>query len=76
MKIKRFTGSAAFIVLTTFACMGQKYLQMMNDPTVNFYDVKKEAEAYFAKHGTDEGSGYPLLASAYQWIACCKQGRQ
>ncbi|MCB0837068.1 MAG: hypothetical protein KDD99_10440, partial [Bacteroidetes bacterium] len=34
------------------------YKEMMYDPSVNFYDVVKAAEAYFETHGTGEGSGY------------------
>ncbi len=31
---------------------------MMNDPNVNFYDVVKEADAYFANRDKGKGSGY------------------
>ncbi|MCB0738960.1 MAG: hypothetical protein KDC92_15735, partial [Bacteroidetes bacterium] len=37
---------------------GQEYLDMMNNPQVNFYDVVEAAEAYFAEHGKGKGSGY------------------
>lgn len=36
----------------------QKYKQMMADPSYNFYEVCKEADAYFATHFNGKGSGY------------------
>lgn len=36
----------------------QKYKNMMHDYSINFYDVVKEAEAYFKSHPTGKGSGY------------------
>lgn len=45
-----------FAVPTLFA---QQYKQMMNDPNVNFYDVVREAEAYFKTIDKNaKGSGY------------------
>jgi len=35
-----------------------KWVQMKDDPTVNFYDVQKEAESYFSSHPKGKGSGY------------------
>lgn len=34
------------------------YKEMMNDPSVNFYDVVEAAENYFKTHDTGKGSGY------------------
>ncbi|UTW61638.1 T9SS type A sorting domain-containing protein [bacterium SCSIO 12741] len=36
----------------------QRYKEMMNDPQVNFYDVVKEADAWFATHDKGKGSGW------------------
>lgn len=58
MKNKIFLKIQVLLLLSFLQANGQKYLEMMNDPRVNFYDVKKEAEAYFEKNGKDEGSGY------------------
>ncbi|MBD79955.1 MAG: hypothetical protein CL840_13665 [Crocinitomicaceae bacterium] len=49
--------SALFIV-STYSIQAQKYKSMMDDYSVNFYDVVKEAEAYFATHNKGKGSGY------------------
>lgn len=37
-----------------------KWFVMMQDPTVNFYQVQKEAEAYFDLHGTGRGTSYKI----------------
>jgi hypothetical protein len=47
-----------FLMSITFQGFGQKFLEMMDNPNENFYDVVREAEAYFQKHGTARGSGY------------------
>ncbi|MGQ0826921.1 MAG: PKD domain-containing protein [Bacteroidota bacterium] len=36
----------------------QKWIDMMEDPSANFYDIQKEANAYFAVHGTGRGTHY------------------
>ena len=36
----------------------RKYLELMQTPDANFYDIEKEAEAFFKIVGTEEGSGY------------------
>lgn len=36
----------------------QKYVKMMADESVNFYDVQREATKFFEKTGTGKGSGY------------------
>ncbi|MFC2111233.1 T9SS type A sorting domain-containing protein, partial [Bacteroidota bacterium] len=36
----------------------QKYKQMMDDQSINIYDVEKEAEKYFSIHGTGKRSGW------------------
>ncbi|MBI3259003.1 MAG: T9SS type A sorting domain-containing protein [Ignavibacteriae bacterium] len=38
--------------------IAQNYLRMMDDPNVNFYDVVKEADAYFANRDKGKGTGY------------------
>lgn len=46
-------------LLVVISASGQKnYKHMMADPQVNFYDVVKEAEAYFTIHAKDKGSGW------------------
>lgn len=37
-----------------------KWFVMMQDPTVNFYDVQREADAFFEKVGTGRGSMYKI----------------
>jgi PKD repeat protein/photosystem II stability/assembly factor-like uncharacterized protein len=58
MNARLLTLIISLCILTSISGFAQKYLQMMNDPEINFYDVKKEAEAYFSKVGKEEGSGY------------------
>ena len=36
----------------------QRYLEMMSDPSVNFYEVQKEANDYFSKYGRDKTSAW------------------
>jgi hypothetical protein len=38
----------------------QRFIEMMNDPNADFYEVKKEAEEYFKIHGTGKGMGYKV----------------
>lgn len=45
------------IVIPT-SLVAQTYKQMMNDPNLNFYDVVKEADSYFANRDKGKGSGY------------------
>ena len=47
-----------FIILSFSSANAQKYKKMMDDPNVNFYDVVKEAENYFANNDTGPGSGW------------------
>jgi hypothetical protein len=49
---------------TIFQVNAQRYKKMMDDNSINFYDVCKEAEAYFSRINKDKkGSGYkPFLA--------------
>ena len=37
-----------------------KWFVMMQDPDVNFYDVQREAEAYFEHYGTGKGTMYKI----------------
>ena len=37
-----------------------KWFIMMQDPTVNFYDVQREADIYFEQTGTERGSMYKI----------------
>ncbi len=46
------------VVMLSFSANAQTYLRMMNDPSVNFYDVVKEADAYFANRDKGKGTGY------------------
>jgi len=45
-----------FISFTSFS--QKKYKLMMNDLSVNFYDVCKEADVYFEKHKKGKGLGW------------------
>lgn len=47
-----------FCLLFSSPVFAQKYKMMMNDPNVNFYDVVKEADAYFANRDKGKGTGY------------------
>ncbi|MGB0882046.1 MAG: VPS10 domain-containing protein [Vicingaceae bacterium] len=50
------TVALAFL---SFNILAQKtYKPLMNDNSVNFYDVCKEAEKYFETHGKGKGSGW------------------
>jgi len=53
---KSFTLLIALMVYGVL--FGQKYKEMMNDPSVNVYDVIKEAEVYFESHAKGRGSGW------------------
>lgn len=53
--MKKIT-SLTFIFLISFVTYGQKYIDIMNDPSVNVYEVIKEAENYFKIH-PDKGRG-------------------
>jgi photosystem II stability/assembly factor-like uncharacterized protein len=46
---------SVFISQITFA---QSFLDMMNDPDADFYEVRRLAEEYFSKNGTERGHGY------------------
>lgn len=48
----------SFIFLIGMTGLSQEYKEMMNDHSVNFYDVIQTAEAYFETHGKGKGSGW------------------
>lgn len=56
------------LCILTNAMYAQEYKQLMNDPSVNFYDVVKSAEAYFKTIDKDaKGSGYkPYMRWKYE----------
>jgi len=59
----RFIGATRcvlFLILSTFpiSSKAQLFLEMMNDPGVNVYDVVQEAENYFQTHSKGKGSGW------------------
>ncbi|MFN8358397.1 MAG: GEVED domain-containing protein [Candidatus Kapaibacterium sp.] len=59
MKYLRFLFVfASIFIIVRSATPAQTYKQMMNDPNVNFYDVVKEAEAYFEHRDKGKGSGW------------------
>lgn len=59
MNIKKAVSLSLFASLAiVFSLQAQSYKAKMQDPSVNFYDVVEEAEAYFKTHGTGEGSGF------------------
>ena len=48
-----------FIFLSQHIAYSQKYKEMINDNSINFYDVIKEAESYFKTIDvTKKGTGY------------------
>ena len=56
---KIFNITIATLVVFSFSSMhAQKYKGMMDDYSVNFYDVVKEADAYFINHDKGKGSGF------------------
>lgn len=55
MKTKLLLLILLFIASTGFA---QKWVDMMNDPDANYYDVVKEANLYFETHDKGKGSGW------------------
>ena len=56
--MKYFFFLLAFLGLSIGAMAQSSYKEMMNDPSVNFYDAVKAAERYFDTHDKGEGSGY------------------
>ncbi|MDF2454571.1 MAG: C-terminal target protein [Cytophagaceae bacterium] len=57
--IKKIIFLILFLLLAN-PLFAQKWFDMMNDENVNFYDVQREAESYFAIHGTGRGTGYKI----------------
>ncbi|HEY8401423.1 MAG TPA: YCF48-related protein, partial [Cytophagaceae bacterium] len=58
---KAVTKRLTFFIITAFLispAFGQKYVEMMADETVNFFEVQKEANKYFDSVGTERGNGY------------------
>lgn len=51
-----FLLSSLIITATVYA--QKEYKAMMDNPSVNFYDVCQSAEAYFTEHGKEKGSGW------------------
>lgn len=59
MKMTKIVTLIALSVSLCSVSLAQaKYKEMMQDPTVNFYDVCKEADTYFETHSKGKGSGY------------------
>ncbi len=59
MNFTKFLTLVTFIFIISLSASAQKkYKEMMQDPTVNFYEVCKEADAYFETHSKGKGSGY------------------
>lgn len=59
MNFTKFLTLIAFTFIISLSATAQKkYKEMMKDPLVNFYDVCKEADAYFETHSKGKGSGY------------------
>ena len=48
--------TTVFVFATSYA--QKEYKALMNDPSVNFYDVCTSAESYFNIHGKEKGSGW------------------
>lgn len=47
-----------FLIFIHSVSNAQKWIEMINDPYANFYDVKKEADNFFKTHSTGKGSGF------------------
>src|SRR6185436_4468769 len=49
-----------FILLAhlSYAQTLNRLFEMMDDQSINYYDVKKYAEDYFSKNGTGHGTGH------------------
>ncbi len=55
--MRKWMISGLAVAMTTIG-FGQKYKIMMEDPSVNFYDVVKEADRYFENRDKGKGSGF------------------
>ena len=64
--MKYFFFLLAFLGLSIGSMAQSSYKEMMNDPSVNFYDVVKAAERYFDTHEKGEGSGYKVISAGRQ----------
>lgn len=53
------------LLIATFQMQAQKYIDMMDDPTYNVYDVIKEGNTYFEGRDKGKGSGYKQFQ---RWI--------
>ncbi|MFK7936125.1 MAG: GEVED domain-containing protein [Saprospiraceae bacterium] len=49
---------ASFFMVILMPLSAQSYLQMMEDYSINVYDVIKEGDRYFSTHSKGKGSGY------------------
>ena len=49
---------SVFLLLIPLSLFSQKYLELMNQDRVNFYEVQREAEEYFQNMDHGKGSGY------------------
>jgi len=72
ISIRLFFLSAFGLFLSPLSA--QEYKAMMNDPRYSITEVKAAANAWFAEHGTEEGSGYKgfqrwLWANEYKYNA-------
>lgn len=59
--MKSRSSALTFIIVSLLLCKnsyGQLYKMMMEDPKYNIYEVKAEAERYFATNPKGKGSGY------------------
>ena len=59
MRFIRLTAIHILFITFIFSLQGQEYKRMMQDYSVNFYDVVEEANAYFSTiDRTKKGSGW------------------
>lgn len=56
--MRPLTTTLSILLLFATTTTAQQYKEMMDDPTVNFYDVVEAAEVYFANKDKGKGSGY------------------
>jgi PKD repeat protein len=56
-KIKTLSFSALFVLLSQFL-VAQTYVDMMQDPSANFYDIQREFNNYWENRPIRKGKGY------------------
>jgi photosystem II stability/assembly factor-like uncharacterized protein len=60
MKHRSYLNAFIFFICVclTQQIYAQRFLELMNDPDADFYEVQRLAEEHFKKYGTEKGNGY------------------